>query len=153
QVGGSAGGILGEDMLDTPLDIDSLMRKGATLGSGVVLVCDNSVCPVDFMLHTLWFFKHESCGQCTPCRIGCNQLFELAVRLARRTAEMSDVNEMMTVVELMQKTSLCALGQSPIMPIRTMLKYFRDVFEAHCSPDTECPQCDASLSHYFTGAH
>jgi NADH:ubiquinone oxidoreductase subunit F (NADH-binding) len=149
QVGGSAGGILGPDMLDVPMDIDSLMRKGATLGSGVVLVCDQETCPVDFMLHTLSFFKHESCGQCTPCRIGCGQLENIALKLSRRKADISAPDQLLSIAGLMQKTSLCALGQSPIVPITTMLKYFRDDFDKHCQPDYACPACDASLAHYF----
>ncbi len=149
QVGGSAGGIVGPDMLDVEMDIDSLMRHGATLGSGVVLVCDQNTCPVDFMLHTLSFFKHESCGQCTPCRIGCAQLEDLAVKIAGRKADPSAPDQLLSISRLMQKTSLCALGQSPIMPITTMLKYFREDFDKHCQPDYECSACDASLAHYW----
>ncbi len=140
-------------MLDTPLDIDTLMRQGATLGSGVVLVCDESTCPVDFMLHTLSFFKHESCGQCTPCRIGCSRLAQISVNLAKRIADPKEIDEMVRLSNLMKQTSLCALGQSPVMPIETMLKYFRSDFEKHCDPDHDCPACDASLKHYFNGQH
>ncbi|MBN1878724.1 NADH-quinone oxidoreductase subunit NuoF [bacterium] len=153
QIGGSAGGIVGQDMMDTPLDIDTLMRQGATLGSGVILVCDETTCPVDFLLHTMSFFKHESCGQCTPCRIGCAQLEKTTMNLAKRIATVPDLTGLKTLATLMKQTSLCALGQSPIMPIETMLKYFRKDFENHCNPDYKCAACDASLSRFFTGTH
>ena len=87
QVGGSAGGILAEDLLDMPLDIDTPMKNGVTLGSGVVLVCDETVCPVDFLLQILSFFEHESCGQCVPCRVGTSQLHTLIRRISERNAE------------------------------------------------------------------
>lgn len=153
QVGGSAGGIMGPDMLDVPMDIDTLMRQGVTLGSGVVLVCDESTCPVDFLLHTMSFFKHESCGQCSPCRIGCARLEEITLKLARRSAEIEEIDQMMEMALVMKQTSLCALGQSPIMPVETMLKYFRKEFENHCNPEYSCPACDASLRQYFSREH
>ncbi len=152
QVGGSAGGILGKDLMDLPLDIDSPIKKGVTLGSGVVLVCDESVCAVDFLLQILSFFEHESCGQCVPCRVGTAHLHLLAQKFASRTAVPGDIDLMLEKAGVMKKASLCALGQSPIMPIATMLKYFRKEFERHCDPDYACKACDASLRKYYTGA-
>jgi NADH-quinone oxidoreductase subunit F len=153
QVGGSAGGILGQDLLDLPLDIDTPMKNGVTLGSGVVLVCDQSSCPVDFLLQTLSFFEHESCGQCVPCRVGTAQLHHHAQRLAERKAGLSDLEQLVTKATLMKKSSFCALGQSPIMPIETMLKNFRAEFEAHCRADHHCAACDRSLKRYYTQGH
>jgi len=149
QVGGSAGGIMGEDLMDLPLDIDQTMEAGQTLGSGVVLVCDKETCPVDFLLQILSFFAHESCGQCVPCRVGTTQLHYLGRRFAERTAQEKDIDVMIDKATLMQKASLCALGQSPILPIQTMLKYFRDDFVKHCDPDYSCPECDKSLKKYY----
>jgi NADH:ubiquinone oxidoreductase subunit F (NADH-binding)/NADH:ubiquinone oxidoreductase subunit E len=145
QVGGSAGGILGEDLLDLPLDIDSATKAGVTLGSGAVLVCDEDVCPVDFLLNVLAFFEHESCGQCVPCRVGTAQLHHLAKKFARRQAKQEDIDTMIRKARLM-KNALCALGQSPILPITSMLKCFRKEFERHCDPGYACPQCDKTLS-------
>lgn len=150
QVGGSAGGILCEDLMDIPLDIDTPMRHGVTLGSGVVLVCDQSTCAVDFLLQTLSFFEHESCGQCVPCRVGTAQLHYHAQRLARRMADHTDLEGLVTKAALMKKSSFCALGQSPIMPIETLLKNFRNEFEAHCRSDHQCEACDRSLRRYYT---
>lgn len=149
QVGGTAGGILGKDLMNLPLDIDQPMKEGVTLGSGVVLVCDENTCAVDFLLQVLSFFEHESCGQCVPCRVGTAQLHHLAKKFASRTAEISDIDLMVKKAELMKKSSLCALGQSPIMPIVTMLKYFRNEFEKHCDPDYKCKECDTSLNKYY----
>lgn len=151
QVGGSAGGILGKDLMDLPLDIDQPLKQGVTLGSGVVLICDQNTCAVDFLLQILSFFEHESCGQCVPCRVGSAQLHYLAKKFASRTAHVSDIDLMMEKATLMKKASLCALGQSPIMPITTMLKYFRKEFEKHCDPSYKCAACDTSLRRYYTG--
>ncbi len=151
QVGGSAGGILGKDLLNLPLDIDQPIKQGVTLGSGVVLVCDEDTCAVDFLLQILSFFEHESCGQCVPCRVGTSHLHALARKFAERRASESDIDAMVEKAALMKKASLCALGQSPIMPITTMLKYFRKEFAEHCNPKHKCPQCDRSLLRYYTG--
>ncbi|WP_049749906.1 NADH-quinone oxidoreductase subunit NuoF [Syntrophus aciditrophicus] len=150
QVGGSAGGILGPELMDLPLDIDSTIKAGVTLGSGVVLVCDEDTCPVDFLLDVLNFFEHESCGQCVPCRVGTRQLHHLARKFATGTAVPGDLDLMVEKAKLM-KNSLCALGQSPILPITTMLKYFREDFLRHCDPSLCCPECANSLAHYYRG--
>jgi NADH:ubiquinone oxidoreductase subunit F (NADH-binding) len=150
QVGGSAGGILGPDLMDLPLDIDTPTKNGVTLGSGVVLVCDQNTCAVDFLLQILSFFEHESCGQCVPCRVGTSHLHALVKKFAERKADISDIDLMVQKSELMKTASLCALGQSPIMPIKTMLKYFRDEFVKHCDPSYKCAACDESLKTYYT---
>ena len=150
QVGGSAGGILGEDLMDLPLDIDQPMKKGVTLGSGVVLVADQNTCAVDFLLQVLSFFEHESCGQCVPCRVGTAQLHAIARKFAQRKASVEDIDFMVEKAKLMQVASLCALGQSPVMPITTMLKYFKDEFVKHCDSSYKCDACDESLKTYYS---
>ncbi|PKL38484.1 MAG: NADH-quinone oxidoreductase subunit NuoF [Spirochaetae bacterium HGW-Spirochaetae-1] len=152
QLGGSAAGVLGKDLLNLPLDIDQPIKQGVTLGSGVVLVCDEDTCSVDFLLQILSFFEHESCGQCVPCRVGTAHLHHLVKKFASRTAEPADIDLMIEKATLMKKASLCALGQSPIMPIVTTLKYFRKEFEKHCDPSYKCKACDASLKTYYTGS-
>jgi len=154
QVGGSSGGILAEDLLELPLDIDTPMKQGVTLGSGVVLVCDETVCAVDFLLQVLSFFEHESCGQCIPCRVGCAQLHQHVRRLASRQATLADLDRMVEKAQLMKKASFCALGQSPVVPLNTFLQRFRSEFEAHCQPGFACPACDRSLAQYYrAGGH
>jgi NADH:ubiquinone oxidoreductase subunit F (NADH-binding)/NADH:ubiquinone oxidoreductase subunit E len=149
QVGGSAAGILGEDLLDLPLDIDQTIKAGVTLGSGVVLVCDEDTCAVDFLLNILSFFEHESCGQCVPCRVGTSQLHYLARKFAMRTAVEQDIDIMVEKAALMKKASLCALGQSPVLPLTTILKYFREEFLKHCNPRYSCPECDRTLARFY----
>ena len=149
QVGGTAGGILGSDLLDLPLDIDHTMQAGVTLGSGVVLVCDEDTCAVDFLLNILSFFEHESCGQCVPCRVGTSHLHYLAKKFAMREAVPKDIDAMIDKAQLMKKASLCALGQSPVLPITTILKYFRDEFLRHCDPGYTCPECDRTIKRFY----
>lgn len=149
QVGGTAGGILGSDLLDLPLDIDQTMRAGVTLGSGAVLVCDEDTCAVDFLLNILSFFEHESCGQCVPCRVGTSHLHYLAKKFAMREAAPRDIDAMIDKAQLMKKASLCALGQSPVLPITTILKYFRDEFVRHCDPGYTCPECDRTIKRFY----
>jgi len=151
QVGGSAGGILGEDLMDLPLDIDRTTAAGVTLGSGVVLVADEDQCPVDFLLQILSFFEHESCGQCVPCRVGTSQLHHLIKKFATRTAGVDDIDLMVEKAVLMKKASLCALGQSPVLPVTTILKYFRDEFARHTDRGYKCIKCDESMRRYYQG--
>ncbi|OPY74278.1 MAG: NADP-reducing hydrogenase subunit HndC [Syntrophorhabdus sp. PtaU1.Bin058] len=149
QVGGAAGGILGKDLLDLPLDIDRTVQAGVTLGSGVVLVCDEDTCAVDFLLNILSFFEHESCGQCVPCRVGTSHLHYLAKKFAMREAVPGDIDRMIEKAQLMKKASLCALGQSPLLPLTTVLKYFRDEFMRHCDPGYACPECDRTIKRFY----
>jgi NADH:ubiquinone oxidoreductase subunit F (NADH-binding) len=110
QVGGTAGGIVGKDLLDLPLDIDQTIKAGVTLGSGVVLVCNEDTCAVDFLLNVLSFFEHESCGQCIPCRVGASHLHHIAKKFAARTASIDDIDRMVDKAQLMKQASFCALG-------------------------------------------
>jgi NADH:ubiquinone oxidoreductase subunit F (NADH-binding)/NADH:ubiquinone oxidoreductase subunit E len=124
-VGGAAGVFLGEDMLEVPLDYDSLASHGATLGAGAVLVLDNDCNPASLILDILRFFRHESCGQCTPCRVGTARLVEMMEDLIA-TEGKTDVilTHMLETALLMQNTSLCPLGQSPYPMLRSAANYF-----------------------------
>jgi len=126
-LGGAAGGFLGEDELDLPLDFDSLKEVGGVLGSGAILVLDESDSVPELMRGILRFFAHESCGQCTPCRVGTVKLVELMDRIAAGGTE-ADLRLLVKLAETMQKTSFCPLGQSPILPIRTAISRFPDEF-------------------------
>lgn len=131
QVGGTAGAILGEDMLDLPLDYASLGEKGLVLGSGAILVMDETTCALDMLECFLNFFKRESCGKCIPCRVGTEKLLELATAISRGEGKEDDIDLMLHTAKVMQKTSLCALGQSLILTISTILKYFREEVTEH----------------------
>lgn len=124
-VGGAAGAFLGEDMLDVPMDFDNLGEYKAVLGSGAVLVMDEDVDILDILENLMEFFNHESCGQCSPCRIGNPTILKLIRKL--KTKDNLKGNEWEAIEEIaeaMKETSLCALGQSPILPISSALKYF-----------------------------
>jgi NADH:ubiquinone oxidoreductase subunit F (NADH-binding) len=124
-LGGAAGTFVSEEQLDTPMDYDSLRDIGATLGSGAVIVLHENRDLGDFLENILGFFKHESCGKCTPCRIGTTQLHRAMQKINSGTEDASIIlNKMLKEAELMKATSLCPLGQSPIMPLSSAMKYF-----------------------------
>ena len=125
-VGGAAGVFLGEEMLDVPLEYDSLAERGAVLGSGAVLVLDKG-CKISHLLFDiLHFFAHESCGKCVPCRIGTARLVELMERFTEGTGTEEELDLMLKTAQVMRETSLCPLGQSCYPMLQSALDYFRD---------------------------
>ncbi|MBP7206198.1 MAG: NADH-quinone oxidoreductase subunit NuoF [Candidatus Cloacimonetes bacterium] len=129
-VGGAAGVFLPERMLDVNMDYASLKQYAAVLGSGAILVMNEHQSIVDMLWSILRFFRHESCGKCAPCRNGCQQLYKLITRIKKGEGTMEDVDLMVTISETMLATSFCALGQSPVMVIRSAVEYFKDEFIA-----------------------
>lgn len=129
-VGGAAGVFLPERMLDVNMDYASLKQYAAVLGSGAILVMNEHQSIVDMLWSILRFFRHESCGKCAPCRNGCQQLYKLITKIKKGQGTMDDVNLMVTISETMLATSFCALGQSPVMVIRSAVEYFKDEFIA-----------------------
>jgi len=131
QLGGTAGAFLAEEMLDGPLDYDALLGRGAVLGSGALLVMNETTCVVDMLRCCFKFFLHECCGQCVPGRVGTKKLYEVISQFAAGTARSSDLLAMDRIVEVMQKASLCAGGQSLSLPFRSAVKYFRPEILEH----------------------
>jgi NADH-quinone oxidoreductase subunit F len=129
-VGGAAGVILSEQYLDVKMDFASLNEYAAVLGSGAILVLNEKQSIVDILWSILRFFRHESCGQCAPCRNGCQLLYKLITKIRKGDGTMDDVEMMITIAETMFGTSFCALGQSPIMAIRSAVENFKDEFIA-----------------------
>ena len=129
-VGGAAGVFLPEARLDVSMDHSSLKEYAAVLGSGAILVINEHQSIVDILWSILKFFRHESCGKCAPCRNGCQQLYKLITKIKKGNGSMDDVELMLTIAETMFATSFCALGQSPVMVIRSAVEYFRDEFIA-----------------------
>lgn len=127
-IGGAAGVILSERLLDVKMDLNSLNQYYAVLGSGAILVMNENTSIVDMLWSILRFFRHESCGKCSPCRNGTQQLYDLINNIKKGQATEDDLDKLMLIAETMQQTSFCALGQSPIMPIRSALDNFRDEF-------------------------
>ncbi len=125
-VGGAAGVFLGEDMLDTPLEYDSLASRGAVLGSGAILVLDKTCHVAHLLWDILHFFCHEACGQCVPCRVGTVRLVEIMDRFLTGAGTQEDLDLMLDIAETMKQTSLCPLGQSPYPMLKSAMKYFQD---------------------------
>lgn len=128
-LGGAAGTFVDESLLDTPIGFDTLKEKGAVLGSGAIMVLSEDRSLFDMLLSILDFFKHESCGKCVPCRIGTSQLLVLMNKSKDNGADNKALLEqLLHEAEYMAKASLCPLGQSPILPIRSMNRFFKDQF-------------------------
>ncbi len=130
-VGGAAGAFLGNEMLDVKMDFDNLKEYKAVLGSGAILVMSDGVCIVDMLKSILRFFKHESCGRCTPCRVGTKRLVEIIEKFASLEGTEEDLDEMLNISLVMKDTSFCPLGQSVYLPVSSAIKYFRDEFISH----------------------
>ena len=139
-VGGAAGAFLPPRELDVRLDFDSLAERAAALGSGAVLVMDASTCMVDMLASVLRFFRHESCGQCAPCRSGTDVLMRLISTLQAGAADDRVLDQMLQIVDAMRAASLCPLGQSVALPVRTALAGFREEFVSHTA-GASCPRC------------
>jgi NADH:ubiquinone oxidoreductase subunit F (NADH-binding)/(2Fe-2S) ferredoxin len=125
-VGGAAGAFIGPEMLDVPMDFANLKEYAAVLGSGAILVMDETTDIVGMLQSVLHFFKHESCGHCVPCRLGTAQLAKLIDRIASSKGTGEDVDVMLKMSDVMRDTSFCPLGQSLYLPISSSLKYFKD---------------------------
>jgi NADH-quinone oxidoreductase subunit F len=127
-LGGAAGVFLPEKLLDVPMDFESLKENKAVLGSGAVLVMNEDTSILDMLSSILKFFVHESCGQCSPCRVGTRQLADLAGKIGKGQGAAEDLDRMVNVSKTMFATSLCPLGQSLIMPVRSAVENFPDDF-------------------------
>ena len=130
QLGGSSCGFVTPDKLDTPIDFDSIRAIGASLGSGAVFVLDDSRNIVDILLEIAKFFRHESCGKCTPCREGTMRIAEIMGKIAAGNGTKADVELIKTLSGYMQKTCFCPLGQSATTAFMSALKQFPEDFDA-----------------------
>jgi len=131
QTGGSSGGCLPASLLDVPLDFDSLRAVDSSLGSGALLIVDDSHCIVDVVRSFMKFFEHESCGKCTPCREGTYRLARLLEKIEAEEATHADLEVLNRLCRVMERSSLCGLGQAAPKPVLTTLKYFKDEYLIH----------------------
>jgi NADH:ubiquinone oxidoreductase subunit F (NADH-binding)/(2Fe-2S) ferredoxin/Pyruvate/2-oxoacid:ferredoxin oxidoreductase delta subunit len=138
QIGGPSGGCIPKDLFDTPIDFDSLQEIGAMMGSGGLVVMDETDCMVSIARYFLAFTQQESCGKCTPCRVGTYRMLEIMDRIVEGKGEPEDLDRLQELGEWIQKTALCALGQSAPNPILTTIRHFRDEYEAHVI-EKRCP--------------
>ncbi|MCR4412186.1 MAG: SLBB domain-containing protein [Thermoguttaceae bacterium] len=144
QCGGPGGGCLPPSCLDTPADHDSLLPLGASLGSGGVVVLDETVCLVDLAHNTAEFACRESCGQCVPCRLGTRQVLEISRDIVEGRGKPADLDLLVDLAEGIRLGSLCAHGQTALKPLLSALGHFRDEFEAHVR-EARCPAGVCSL--------
>lgn len=138
QTGGPSGGCISKENIDTPIEYDTLIALGSMMGSGGMIVLDEDNCMVDVARFFLDFTKDESCGKCTPCRIGTKRLLEILERITTGRGEDGDMEKLETLGKGIKKVALCGLGQTAPNPILSTLKYFRDEYEAHIY-DKKCP--------------
>lgn len=128
-LGGAAGTFVDDSILDTPMGFDTLKEKGAVLGSGAIMVLSDDRSIFDMTYSILKFFKHESCGKCVPCRVGTSQLMMIMDKVKHNGMNRVEaLNELLVEAEFMAKASLCPLGQSPIIPIRSLKQFFENQF-------------------------
>ncbi|UCF10909.1 MAG: NADH-quinone oxidoreductase subunit NuoF [Candidatus Bipolaricaulota bacterium] len=138
QTGGPSGGCIPESLFDTPIDFDSLQEIGAMMGSGGLVVMDESDCMVSIARYFLAFTQQESCGKCTPCRVGTYRMLEIMDRIVEGKGEPGDIERLENLGREIQETALCALGRSAPNPVLTTIRHFRDEYEAHIR-DRRCP--------------
>ena len=138
QTGGPSGGCLPASALDTEIDFDTLVAAGSMMGSGGLIVLDETTCMVDIAKFYLEFTQDESCGKCPPCRIGTKRMLEILDKITRGEGTMEDIDNLETLARTISSSALCALGQTAPNPILATLKFFRDEYEAHII-DKKCP--------------
>lgn len=138
QTGGPSGGCLPSEFLDMPVDYESLAKAGSIMGSGGMIVMDETSCMVDVAKYFMDFCMTESCGKCVPCRVGTYQMNELLAKITARSASAPDIAMLQELCDLLRNTSLCGLGQSAPNPVMSTLRYFADEYKAHVD-EKRCP--------------
>lgn len=138
QTGGPSGGCIPEKYYDIPIDYETLKSIGCMMGSGGMIVMDEDNCMVDIAKFFLEFTVSESCGKCTPCRIGTRRMLEILTRITEGKGEMEDLNKLEELAKYIQANSLCGLGQTAPNPVLSTLRFFRDEYVAHIQ-DKKCP--------------
>jgi bidirectional [NiFe] hydrogenase diaphorase subunit len=138
QTGGPSGGCLPAEYLDMPVDYESLAKAGSIMGSGGMIVMDETSCMVDVAKYFMDFCMTESCGKCVPCRTGTYQMNELLTKITARSAGAQDMAMLEELCDLLRNTSLCGLGQSAPNPVTSTLRYFADEYKAHVE-ERRCP--------------
>ncbi|GAP06564.1 NAD(P)-dependent iron-only hydrogenase diaphorase component flavoprotein [Anaerolinea thermolimosa] len=148
QTGGPMGGCLSAEFLDLPIDYESLTKAGSMMGSGGLVVMDEDTCMVDIARFFMDFTQEESCGKCTPCRIGTRKILEILTRICEGKGRDGDIEQLEELCTWIKATSLCGLGQGAPTPVESTLKLFRHEYEAHVY-EKRCPAkvCRALISY------
>lgn len=150
QTGGPSGGCIPADLIDTPIDYDNLTAIGCMMGSGGLIVMDEDNCMVDIAKFFLDFTVDESCGKCSPCRIGTKRMREILEKITSGKGTLEDIDKLEELAHYIKENSLCGLGQTAPNPVLSTLKFFRDEYIAHVV-DKRCPAgvCKALLNYYI----
>ncbi|KJS20043.1 MAG: NADH dehydrogenase [Clostridiaceae bacterium BRH_c20a] len=138
QTGGPSGGCIPAHLIDTEIDYDNLIALGSMMGSGGLIVMDETDCMVDIAKFFLEFTQEESCGKCPPCRIGTKRMLEILEKITKGRGTPDDISQLETLARTVKSSSLCGLGQTAPNPVLSTLKYFRDEYEAHIN-EKRCP--------------
>ena len=138
QTGGPSGGCIPASLIDTPVDYESLIAIGSMMGSGGLIVMDEDNCMVDIAKFFLEFTVDESCGKCTPCRIGTRRMLDILDKITAGKGEDGDIEKLEELAKTIKATALCGLGQTAPNPVLSTLHYFRDEYEAHIK-EKRCP--------------
>jgi NADH-quinone oxidoreductase subunit F/NAD(P)H dehydrogenase (quinone)/NADP-reducing hydrogenase subunit HndC len=138
QMGGPSGGCLPEDQLDTPTDYEAITKAGAIMGSGGMIVMDDTTCMVDMARFFMDFCQEESCGKCTPCREGTKQILNILERITKGEGKPEDLDTLEELSHIIKDSALCGLGQTAPNPVLSTLRYFRHEYEAHIN-EKICP--------------
>ena len=146
QTGGPSGGCIPARFLDAPVEYETLAQLGSIMGSGGIVVMDETTCMVEVARYFLSFTQAESCGKCIPCRLGTRQMLQILTRITEGKGHDEDIDTLLTIAKTVKECSLCGLGQTCPNPVLTTLNYFRDEYEAHVK-DKKCPaaECDALM--------
>ena len=152
QIGGPSGGCVPASLADTPIDYEALTSVGAMMGSGGLLVMDESDCMVDIARYFLTFTFDQSCGKCTFCRIGTKHMLEILERLCAGEGKADDLDKLEALAEKTKMGSLCGLGKTAPNPVLTTLKYFREEYEAHLEGRCPAKTCEDLIRYEITDA-
>ncbi len=138
QTGGPSGGCIPARFIDTPIDYESLAKLGSIMGSGGMVVMDEATCMVEIARYFLSFTQEESCGKCTPCRLGTRQMLAILTRITEGKGRDEDIDTLLSIAKTVKECSLCGLGQTAPNPVISTINYFRDEYEAHIK-EKNCP--------------
>jgi NADH:ubiquinone oxidoreductase subunit F (NADH-binding)/NAD-dependent dihydropyrimidine dehydrogenase PreA subunit len=138
QTGGPSGGCIPKDMIDLPIDYESLTKAGSMMGSGGMVVMDEDTCMVDVARYFLSFTQEESCGKCTPCREGTKAMLDILTRITEGRGMAQDLTLLEDMAKAVKDSALCGLGKTAPNPVLTTLRYFRNEYETHIR-DKKCP--------------
>ena len=131
QTGGSSGSVVPASLQDTPIDFESWRKAGVSMGSGALLICDSRTCVIDLAKVLMNFFRFESCGKCTPCRIGTARSYDILCDISEGRGTLEQLDELLKIGTNMEQLSNCGLGQTASVALRDILKHFSAEVEAH----------------------